>query len=254
MSEVAEAAVNLGLDGLCFTDHCDLMDAETPGKAAVGYYEGWEKSYGEIEVVRAEWGDKIEILHGMELGEIALAPERAKQCAMAPGLDFLLGSVHVVPGHKDFFWLKYPSMDFCRELADLYLDTNIRMAEVNLADAIAHIGYLNRYTQRDGFVIDFMDYEEKMRHLFGILVENGRGIEINTSGLRRNPGTGRLIPDLPELKLYKECGGEIVTIGSDAHSARHVGSHLHEAEELLRAAGFDYVTVFRQRKPNFIKL
>ena len=254
MSDVVQAATFMGLDGLCFTDHCDLMNSEFPDRASDNCYEAWAESAREIEAVRARWGDKIEILHGMELGEITLAPERAKQCAAHPGLDFLLGSVHMVAGHQDFYFLKYPSMDFCAALADQYLDTNIRMAELDLADVIAHIGYLNRYTERDGFRLDFMDYEEKLRHLFGILIQNGRGIEVNTSALRRRRGAARMIPDLPELKLYRECGGEIVTLGSDAHSAMHVGSHLREAEELLRTAGFRYTTVFRQRKPDFIKL
>jgi len=254
MADVVGAAIDKGLDGLCFTDHCDLMNCEVPGKKEVHCYTNWARSYSEIARVRASFGDRIELLHGMELAEIAQDPERAEQCANAPELDFLLGSVHAVTGYKDFYYLDYPDLHFCRNLVDLYLDENIRLAELNIMDAVAHVSYYNRYMSQHGFWVDVMDYEEKLRHLFEILARNGKGIEINTSGLRRNPGPNRAIPELPVLKLFRECGGEVVTTGSDAHTAKHVGSHLGEAQELLRAAGFGYMTVFRKRKPDFISL
>ncbi|MCL2569189.1 MAG: histidinol-phosphatase HisJ family protein [Oscillospiraceae bacterium] len=254
MEETVQEAVLQGLSGLCFTDHCDLISGVTPGKRVKDCYTDWAKSYRAIERVRTIWGDRIEILHGMELAEMVQDPERARECAAAPGLDFLLGSVHALTGKLDFFYLDIEDQAACHQLADLYLDENIGMAELNLMDVIAHVGYFNRYISKKGFWIDMMEYEEKLRHLFGILVQNGRGIELNTSGMRRDPGPHFTIPDLPVLRLFRECGGEIVTTGSDAHMAKHVGSHLAEAEELLRAAGFRYTTVFRQRKPTFIPL
>jgi len=254
MEAAVEAGIAKGLDGICFTDHCDLMSGQTPGEEIATCYTDWEKSYREIERVRAKWGKQIEILHGMELAEIPQAPERARQCACAPGLDFVLGSIHAMTGHLDFYYMEYTDLAACRKLVDLYLDENIRMAELDLMDVVGHVGYYNRYMSRNGMWVDLMDYEEKLRHLFGILARNGRGIEVNTSGLRRNPGPHFTIPELPVLKVFRECGGEVVTTGSDAHMAHHVGSHLAEAEELLRAVGFRYVTVFRARKPEFIKL
>ncbi|MCL2562598.1 MAG: histidinol-phosphatase HisJ family protein [Oscillospiraceae bacterium] len=255
MADVCRAAIDKGLAGICFTDHCDMISGTAPGEAAETCFTDWERSYREITAVRAEFGDRIEILHGIELGELVQDAARAEQFAVrAPNLDFLLGSVHAIPGHPDFYFLDYPDLAFCRKMTELYIDENIRMAELNLADVAAHIGYLSRYISHAGMWVDLMDYEERLRHLFGILVRNGRGIEVNTSGLRRNPGPNFTMPVLPIVKLFRDCGGEIVTIGSDAHFAKHVGSHLAEAEELLRTAGFRYVTVFRQRKPAFIKL
>ncbi len=40
------------------------------------------------------------------------------------------------------------------------------------------------------------------------------------------------------LKLYRECGGEIITIGSDAHKAEYIGFYQKEAHEMLETAGF----------------
>jgi histidinol-phosphatase (PHP family) len=62
------------------------------------------------------------------------------------------------------------------------------------------------------------------------------------------------MPSFDLLKLYKECGGEVITIGSDAHTSADIGAGIAEGQELLRAAGFMYFTVFRERKPSFIRL
>ena len=257
MENTVRHAVEIGLDGICFTDHCDLFEYDGEGVPEAGRpkldcFENWQKSYGEIERVRAKWGDKVEILHGIELAEIVQDEARARQVVEMPGLDFLIGAVHAVTGRTEFFMLQYPDVATCRTLIREYLNENIQMARINLADVDAHIGYPNRYMARRGFFVDLMEYEKQLRELFSIVVQHGRGIELNTAGLRG--AYERFTPDVPILKLYKSCGGEIITIGSDAHRATDVGSHIEEAQELLRTVGFRYMTVFRQRKPEFIPI
>ena len=56
------------------------------------------------------------------------------------------------------------------------------------------------------------------------------------------------------LKLYRSMGGEIITIGSDAHVPEHIGFHFDEAQELLRSCGFRYFTTYTRRKPEFHSL
>jgi len=253
MEDMVRTAIAKGFTGICFTDHCDLISYEAPGVKLADCYELWEPSYGEIARIRAEFGDEIELLHGMELAEIAQDEERARQFAKTPGLDFLLGSVHAVTGYPDFYLINFSDIPDIPGLMAAYLDENIRMAEIDVMDAVGHIGYPSRYLARQGFpTLDLMDYEDRLRHLFRILIQNGRGIEVNTSGLRQ--GLGFPYPSLPALKLYRELGGEIVTVGSDAHRAADTGGCVQEGYDLLRAAGFSYVTVFRQRTPAFIKL
>lgn len=59
------------------------------------------------------------------------------------------------------------------------------------------------------------------------------------------------MPSKDILELYKECGGEIVTIGSDAHVPHHVGYNFTEIIELIKSTGFKYITTFDQMKPSF---
>lgn len=253
MANSVEAAIRLGLSAICFTDHLDLIHADAPGERfGTESFANWKRSYAAIEHVRARFGARIEILHGMELGEGVQDPRFAEVVTSLPELDFVLGSIHALTGVKDFYLLDYPDYDTCFSLAESYVDENILLANHGFFDVLAHIGIVNRYMVRAGHRIDFLLFEEKLRHLFRLLVESGRGIELNTSGLRQ--GLGFPFPDFPILKLYKKCGGEIVTVGSDAHCAADVGKHFDEAYALLEAAGFRYQTMFQERKPIFIPL
>ena len=84
------------------------------------------------------------------------------------------------------------------------------------------------------------------------VIEKGKGIEINTSGLRQK--FGDTFPSFEYIKLYRELGGEIITIGSDAHSMNYLGYKFKIIPDYLMDAGFDYYTIFKQRKPEFIRL
>ena len=83
-----------------------------------------------------------------------------------------------------------------------------------------------------------------------ILANKGKGMEINTSGFDR---VGEFLPSAPFIKRFKELGGEIVTVGSDAHDIGRVGQYSAEAIEILRNV-FGYVCTFENRTPILHKL
>jgi len=49
-------------------------------------------------------------------------------------------------------------------------------------------------------------------------------------------------------------GGEIITIGSDAHKPENICGYFNRAEEVLKECGFKYYTIFEKRVPEFKKL
>ena len=56
---------------------------------------------------------------------------------------------------------------------------------------------------------------------------------------------------LPLLTRYRELGGEILTLGSDAHRPQFIGAGFQEAAQMLQHLGYRYVCTYRQRKPQF---
>jgi histidinol-phosphatase (PHP family) len=247
---LAAAAVQAGLSELAVTDHYDLDD-ENGNEGTVGY-DGAAVGK-QLEQAKERYGDKLSLLWGIELGEAAHAPDRAKQAAEAYPFDFVIGSVHNMSGLADFYLLRYNDPEACYRHLGMYFDELIRLAGLGGFDALGHLTYPLRYmTGRDGIKLDISRYEEQLRALFKILIEGGRGIEVNTSGLRGK--LGDIMPTLWCLRLYRECGGEIVTVGSDAHRSKDVGAGIREGYAALFASGFRYVTAFEKRKPVFHKL
>ena len=85
------------------------------------------------------------------------------------------------------------------------------------------------------------------------VIENGKGIEVNTSGLR-HPAIHETIPSEKILRIYKELGGEKITVGSDAHRTVDAGRGVVHTFDMLRELGFRYVCAYRRREPEFITL
>lgn len=114
---------------------------------------------------------------------------------------------------------------------------------------LGHLTLPLRYMNENlGEQMTFDGHYDQCREIFRALIESGCGIECNT-----NRGNVPL-PDAPLLKLYREMGGEIITIGSDAHSAEYVGCRVRETQALLRTCGFRYFCTFEGGKPTFRKL
>ena len=95
-------------------------------------------------------------------------------------------------------------------------------------------------------------YSDVIDEILKTLIQKGKGIEINTGGFKY--GLGHPNPTEEILFRYHELGGEIITVGSDAHTPEHVGYAFDRVPEILTRAGFRYVTVFQNRQPVFIPL
>lgn len=258
-------AAELGLDVYTLTDHCDCNYWLTA--------EEHERKTGEtIAIDREMYGSRdysagsiIEVsglkerfpflLCGIELGQPLQNIGAAEQTVSRHELDFVIGSHHQNAGQEDFYWLKYDKMDLSEIYAclDDYFAEMLAMCRWGKFDVLGHLTYPLRYIVGDfGIPIDMGRYRECIREIFCTLVESGRGIEINTSGLRQR--YGRTFPDAEYVKLWRECGGEIVTVGSDAHNTADLAAGVKEGMELARECGFKHIAYFRERKPVFVRL
>lgn len=249
MLDMVLAARDRGMAAVCFTDHVEMDDSRT------GLPDpDWERQRSlMLSAYRELMSDPpagIEVRLGTELGCPHHLSGLAAEIAAAPELDFILGSLHNLRGVKDFYYYEYTSEDECRRLNHMYLAELMEIAELDCFDVMAHVGYTCRYMSRAGFreKIDAEHYGDELRDLLRRLIEKGRGIEINTSGMRQGNGP---YPGPDILALYRELGGEIITMGSDGHVPADAGALIPEAAELLRTLGFRYYTEFVKRQPVF---
>lgn len=95
-------------------------------------------------------------------------------------------------------------------------------------------------------------FKDILEQILKTAIYDGKGIEINTSCFRYN--LPDLTPSTSILRLYKELGGEILTIGSDSHNTNQVAHKLDVAYDAVKDIGFKYICKFDKMKPKFIKI
>lgn len=256
MAQMALAAAEAGLGGICFTDHADLDDIN-------GIYNPhpWqpEEYFAAYEAALAAAGDKLRLWLGLELGEGNHHPARAEAIA-AQVPDFIIGSIHNLRDCPDFYCGRaggecpemYASAESCAALLERYVGELEETARLGLFDVIGHIGYPLRYMRTLYPRLGLEPWRDRLAELFRGLAREGRGIELNCSGLRQS--LGETMPCAWILSLYRDMGGEVITLGSDAHRTDHVGSGLEDGKNLLTGLGFTHYCVYNKRKAEFIKL
>ena len=109
-----------------------------------------------------------------------------------------------------------------------------------------------RYGPNKNKYYSYEKFQDVIDEILKALIARGKGIEINTGGLKY--GLGHPNPTEAILKRYHKLGGEIITIGSDAHAPEHVAYDFDKVPGILREAGFKYFTVFKKRQPEFFLL
>ena len=252
MREMAAAEAAAGVQLLCFTNHCDLLhwqDGRSNPRCRVITDESAEK----LSALRAAGEGAVELRLGLELAEGHADPALAAALAADKRLDFVLGSLHLLPGYGDLYRQHYTTHAQCERMFDLYLDELQRVAELDFYDVLAHLGYARRYMWRDGVdaAMTLERFGAKIERLLRTVIDKGRGLELNCSGLRDGCGP---FPSEEILLLYRSLGGETVTLGSDAHSPGNAGKGLAQGVAVLRRCGFERVAVFRARRADYIDI
>lgn len=241
------AAISAGISEIAITDHMDIYSGKP-----YSYILDMPRLYEDIMKCCKKFEDRLTVRFGIELGQPMRNPEEANSFIEDyPDLDFIIGSVHNMSGDIDVGCYDYSACDPYK-VCDDYFDELIRFAENYDYDVIGHITYPLRYMAEYGITIDLSRFYDKFEHIFKSVISRGRGIECNVSGYRQKLSDS--MPSAALMKMYRDCGGEIVTVGSDAHIADHIGMGIQRGYECLKECGFSYVTGFCARKPYFIKL
>jgi len=244
-----KAAIGRGLSDLAFTDHADFLPAygPLPDFAALRH---------EVGRLRDAYGGKINITLGVEIGLGPRWTADIENLLASGGFGFVIGSTHDLDCGDIYNEEFYKHRDKKSAYSAFFEHTLASAAQFRHIDVLGHIDYIERYGAMFGKYgdasLEYADYREQIDEILTLLVRAGKGIEINASGYRYN--LGRPHPRIEIVRRFREFGGEIVTIGSDAHYAEHVGGWFDESVELLRAARFRAFTVYRDGKPVFIDI
>ena len=242
--QMALAAKNAGLKEICFTDHLDYDPLEQMGVMAfdTGAYNA---EYDHLDI------PGLLIRRGMEFGMTVDNRDQFKKDLARRHFDFVLGSVHFADD-LDVYFPPYWEGKTVFEAERRYLEATLDCVRLHDDfDVLAHLTYIGKARHHHcNRLVPYADHREIIEEILKALVAKGKGLEVNTSGMER---CGGFLPTADYVRRFKELGGQIVTVGSDAHNTDRVGQYSFQVCDLLKEI-FGYVCTFQNRKPIFHKL
>ena len=256
--DMADEAVRKGLKTICFTDHFDKDDLEW-GEEGIFDVDAY---FVEMQKLQEEYAGKLNIRIGIELGLRTYLKDYYEELTKKYPFDFVIGSVHNVPYKKDAegnILYTDPAAEKLftdrtdKEAYRLMMETtleNVRTSDC--FQTLGHLDYVVRYGKSREKEYSYTDYENIIDEILKLLIEKEKGLEVNSAGLKYGLPFAHPHPDV--LKRYRELGGEIITIGADAHKPEHIAYDFAKAEEILKSCGFKYYTEFFEQKPVFKQL
>ncbi len=247
MTRQAERAVKLGLDEICFTDHVDFYGVDLfGGDAADKDYSGY---FSEIEQLREKFRGKLTVRAGHEFGlqSHTTAHYEALYAKYRDKYDFILLSVHEI-NDLGLWGHDYQHGKTQAEYTRGYYEEILRiMQSYHDYSVLAHLDLITRYERENPY--PFEGVRDLVREILTRAIDEGKGIELNTSSWRY--GLRDTTPCREILELYHELGGEVLTLGSDAHNPEYLADHMDTARNILKGIGFTKFCTFEKMRPIF---
>ncbi|UTY39068.1 histidinol-phosphatase HisJ family protein [Allocoprobacillus halotolerans] len=262
MEDVIKDAIRMNMNEICFTDHVDYgikVDQEfltkdeilklSQGHEFAPLNVHYSHYFKEIERLRKIYS-QITIKQGMEFGIQTHTIPLFQKLFNQYDFDFIILSCHQVEDKE--FW----TQDFQRGKTQQEYNLRYYQEILNVItqykdySVLGHLDLIARYDRAGNY--SFQNIKSIVTEILKIVIQEGKGIEINTSSYRYN--LKDLTPSRDILKLYKELGGKIITIGSDSHKKEHLGAYIKETKKELKTLGFEYYCTFKNMEPIFHKL
>lgn len=248
IDKVIQHAIWLGMTHLCITDHHDIdyKDGDLIFLLDAPQY------YQTLLKYREKYKNKINLLIGIEMGFQPHIKKEVDEFLSSIPLDFVIGSSHVINGVDPYYeaiWKKYS----VEQVMQMYFEDIAANLEVhNNFDVYGHLDYAIQYAKEKDKEYSYSKYKDIINNILRKIIKMGKGIEVNSSGLRK--GLRSTLPCFEIIEQYYKMGGKIITVGSDAHTPKDVGADFAKVKELLLKAGFQYYNIFIERKPVKIPL
>ena len=250
MEDMIKKAISLGLKTICFTEHHDIDYPNNPDD--FDFLLDLPSYKENLFTMKEQFKDQIEINYGVELG---LMPTTLKKCSdfvKDEPFDFIIGSTHIVDFMDPYDAIYFETSPAGKGLAHYFEDILKNVSSFDDYCVYGHIDYAARYIKDPSFEFHYSDYSDLLDTILKTIIDHGKGIEVNTAGLKY--GMNDPNPHHDIIKRYLELGGEIITIGSDGHCPEHMAYDFHKLPDFLSSLGVRYYTIFRNKKPEFIKL
>lgn len=243
IADMATAEEKKGIHAFAVTDHCDIL--KHPKRNAISAISG---SIAEME---AQDLKNVKLLKGVELGDGIWNEELSDYILGLTEYDVIIGSVHTVfyknctrsCGKTDFSEM---SQEDIYGYLKVYFTDVLQTLQRYPCDIMAHLTYPLRCIKgKYGIDVDIGLLKKEIDQILVYIIEHKIAMEINTSSLRTCHWT---MPDNPIIKRYRELGGYLITLGSDAHMATHAARGFEETATMLKCIGFQEIYYYEKHQ------
>ena len=209
---------------------------------------------------KEKYKDRLNLTYGIEVGQANQHPEEMKALFDSHKYEFVIGSIHNVRGAIDFYYWDFATLfrdmqpSYVGYMFERYINEICEVIDVmdDKVSTIAHLTYIYRYCALSGNHYDFTKHAERAEELFKKMIQKDIALEVNVSTLWK--GLGFAMPDREFLSLYRDCGGKLITVGTDSHSPEHIGECVEEGFKLLKSVGLDNILVVRNGEKEIVKI
>ena len=278
-----DRAIALGMQAVCITDHHDWDAPNEKGEMGDRFLLDFPRYIPALREIREEYRGKIDMGIGVELGLQLHARQDTENVMRLYGdaFDFIIGSIHFVD-HYDVYYPQWFAMDVSESRSDeryIHASRHIpsreeaeavtpekeaaryrhffevtlkRLEAYDCFDTLGHLDFVVRYGPNRNRFYDFKTYGDIISAILELLIRKDKALEVNTGGFKY--GLGHPNPCEDVLKRYRELGGRLLTVGSDAHVPGFVGYEFDRTAELLKEIGFREYALYRKRVPVMLPL
>lgn len=230
--------VEKGFSLAALTDHFDVDYIED------GLYAPFDVASArrDYEAAAEKYAGRLDLIWGIEIGQAPFRAESARRFLDENGFEFVIGSIHNLDMLPDFYYLNYSKMpdEMIRRLYSRYVGALFEVVRFGGIHTLAHVTYPMRYVHRDGRSLDIAEYYDDYRRLFREIIDAGIALEVNTGKVRAGYVTS---PDFDLVGLYRDCGGTLVTVGSDSHRPGEYGADVENTIGKLKDMGFHELAI-----------
>ena len=250
LGAMVKEAVSRGLKYLAVTDHCDKDCVALPGFDWVKQIDLTSRNR-EMTALKAEYADRIYLADALEYGYAPEANALYLDVQESYPTDYVINSVHIVEG-IDVYFREYFDARTKKQAYTAYLEAVRASVDAPyLYDSIGHLGYIARCATYPDKRLIYGDFADLIDDILKAVIQKGKALEVNTA----SKGTKcDLFHDTTILKRYRQLGGELVTLGSDAHDPSRLCADFEEASAALLQSGFSYAFVYKEHKPHAVAL
>lgn len=255
VNNICEDAICRNLSEICFTDHVDYgikPDVERTNEAHLVNGKpilnvDYAHYFPTIEAAAEMYESELTVRRGLELGVQSHTIDAYNQLIEQWGkhMDFALLSIHQVQ-NKELWTGEFQKGRTQKEYNAAYYDELLNVVEhFQNYSVVAHLDLIKRYDPAG--ILPFAYSQDIIAAILKRVIQDGKGIEINTSSFRY--GLHDLQPCTQILELYRDLGGTIITLGSDTHKPEHLGAYLLRISRRLSALGFTQFYTFKNWEP-----